>query len=234
MLGSNHRCRAEGERGSLHEPLLSAELWDAEVDGERRHPGGTVRSRWRRCRYAASQKNEASTVWISPREVCVFQCCCLLSVMCVRVCSGTELTFNYNLECLGNGKTVCKCGAPNCSGFLGVRPKVSGGTHIWLNVWGTSWVRTLLEKSSLNHFPPFQTRTTLLHPTTKVVNWRGGATAGGGRRSWWPKKERTSVSAAETEDRWFPARNLAVPKFTTPTVSTSPRGQQVGGFASAQ
>lgn len=38
--------------------------------------------------------------------------------------SDVELTFNYNLECLGNGKTVCKCGAPNCSGFLGVRPKV--------------------------------------------------------------------------------------------------------------
>ncbi|KAJ8348446.1 hypothetical protein SKAU_G00270350 [Synaphobranchus kaupii] len=37
--------------------------------------------------------------------------------------TGTELTFNYNLECLGSGKTVCKCGAPNCSGFLGVRPK---------------------------------------------------------------------------------------------------------------
>ncbi|XP_036932609.1 histone-lysine N-methyltransferase, H3 lysine-36 specific [Acanthopagrus latus] len=36
---------------------------------------------------------------------------------------GVELNFNYNLECLGNGKTVCKCGAPNCSGFLGVRPK---------------------------------------------------------------------------------------------------------------
>uniref|UniRef100_A0A3P9IB78 Histone-lysine N-methyltransferase, H3 lysine-36 specific n=2 Tax=Oryzias latipes TaxID=8090 RepID=A0A3P9IB78_ORYLA len=41
----------------------------------------------------------------------------------VDVKAGTELTFNYNLECLGNGKTVCKCGAPNCSGFLGVRPK---------------------------------------------------------------------------------------------------------------
>nr|XP_056708915.1 histone-lysine N-methyltransferase, H3 lysine-36 specific isoform X2 [Euleptes europaea] len=40
-----------------------------------------------------------------------------------NVKAGTELTFNYNLECLGNGKTVCKCGAPNCSGFLGVRPK---------------------------------------------------------------------------------------------------------------
>ena len=47
----------------------------------------------------------------------------------VCICAGTELTFNYNLECLGNGKTVCKCGAPNCSGFLGVRPKVRGKTH---------------------------------------------------------------------------------------------------------
>ncbi|XP_042313013.1 histone-lysine N-methyltransferase NSD2 isoform X3 [Sceloporus undulatus] len=37
--------------------------------------------------------------------------------------TGTELTFNYNLDCLGNEKTVCKCGAPNCSGFLGDRPK---------------------------------------------------------------------------------------------------------------
>uniref|UniRef100_A0AAQ5ZR60 Histone-lysine N-methyltransferase, H3 lysine-36 specific n=1 Tax=Amphiprion ocellaris TaxID=80972 RepID=A0AAQ5ZR60_AMPOC len=43
----------------------------------------------------------------------------------VDISAGTELTFNYNLECLGNGKTVCKCGAPNCSGFLGVRPKVN-------------------------------------------------------------------------------------------------------------
>lgn len=38
--------------------------------------------------------------------------------------AGTELTFNYNLDCLGNEKTVCRCGAPNCSGFLGDRPKV--------------------------------------------------------------------------------------------------------------
>lgn len=37
-----------------------------------------------------------------------------------------ELTFNYNLDCLGNGRTECHCGADNCSGFLGVRPKVSG------------------------------------------------------------------------------------------------------------
>uniref|UniRef100_A0A4W4H785 Nuclear receptor binding SET domain protein 2 n=1 Tax=Electrophorus electricus TaxID=8005 RepID=A0A4W4H785_ELEEL len=39
--------------------------------------------------------------------------------------AGTELTFNYNLDCLGNEKTVCRCGAPNCSGFLGDRPKIT-------------------------------------------------------------------------------------------------------------
>uniref|UniRef100_G3VX70 Histone-lysine N-methyltransferase NSD2 n=1 Tax=Sarcophilus harrisii TaxID=9305 RepID=G3VX70_SARHA len=39
--------------------------------------------------------------------------------------AGTELTFNYNLDCLGNEKTVCRCGASNCSGFLGDRPKNS-------------------------------------------------------------------------------------------------------------
>ncbi|XP_062842786.1 histone-lysine N-methyltransferase, H3 lysine-36 specific isoform X2 [Trichomycterus rosablanca] len=41
----------------------------------------------------------------------------------IDIPAGVELTFNYNLECVGSGKTVCKCGAPNCSGFLGVRPK---------------------------------------------------------------------------------------------------------------
>ncbi|RUS83107.1 hypothetical protein EGW08_009139 [Elysia chlorotica] len=38
---------------------------------------------------------------------------------------GSELTFNYNLECLGNEKKACVCGADNCSGFLGVRPKAN-------------------------------------------------------------------------------------------------------------
>ena len=36
--------------------------------------------------------------------------------------AGTELTFNYNLDCRGNEKTRCVCGQPNCSGFIGVRP----------------------------------------------------------------------------------------------------------------
>jgi hypothetical protein len=35
--------------------------------------------------------------------------------------AGTELTFNYNLECAGLDKKPCMCGAPNCSGFIGVK-----------------------------------------------------------------------------------------------------------------
>ncbi|XP_058175034.1 nuclear receptor binding SET domain protein-like [Anopheles ziemanni] len=32
---------------------------------------------------------------------------------------GEELTFNYNLESLGNKKRVCLCGTSKCSGFIG-------------------------------------------------------------------------------------------------------------------
>lgn len=39
--------------------------------------------------------------------------------------AGSELNFNYNLESLGNEKKECHCGAPNCSGFIGVRPKTA-------------------------------------------------------------------------------------------------------------
>uniref|UniRef100_A0AAX7U860 Histone-lysine N-methyltransferase NSD3 n=1 Tax=Astatotilapia calliptera TaxID=8154 RepID=A0AAX7U860_ASTCA len=38
--------------------------------------------------------------------------------------AGTELTFNYNLHCVGNRRTSCHCGSDNCSGFLGVQPSV--------------------------------------------------------------------------------------------------------------
>ncbi|CAF0761428.1 unnamed protein product [Brachionus calyciflorus] len=40
--------------------------------------------------------------------------------------ASTELTFNYNLDCLSNEKAVCRCGAKNCSGFIGERPKTNG------------------------------------------------------------------------------------------------------------
>uniref|UniRef100_A0A3Q2D8J0 Histone-lysine N-methyltransferase NSD3 n=1 Tax=Cyprinodon variegatus TaxID=28743 RepID=A0A3Q2D8J0_CYPVA len=36
--------------------------------------------------------------------------------------AGTELTFNYNLHCVGNRRMSCHCGSNNCSGFLGVQP----------------------------------------------------------------------------------------------------------------
>lgn len=39
------------------------------------------------------------------------------------IAAGEELTFNYNLDCLGNEKRPCLCGSPRCSGFIGVRPK---------------------------------------------------------------------------------------------------------------
>ena len=40
------------------------------------------------------------------------------------ISAGSELTFNYNLECVGTDKKKCQCGAPNCSGFIGTKVKV--------------------------------------------------------------------------------------------------------------
>ena len=37
--------------------------------------------------------------------------------------AGTELTFDYQLDSLGNEKKECLCGSQNCSGFIGVRSK---------------------------------------------------------------------------------------------------------------
>eukprot|EP00057_Strongylocentrotus_purpuratus_P010549 XP_011665023.1 PREDICTED: histone-lysine N-methyltransferase NSD2 isoform X2 [Strongylocentrotus purpuratus] len=42
-----------------------------------------------------------------------------------NIAAGNEISFNYNLDCLGNEKKRCECGAPNCSGFIGVRPKTA-------------------------------------------------------------------------------------------------------------
>lgn len=37
--------------------------------------------------------------------------------------AGTELTFNYNLDCRGNELLKCRCNSENCSGFIGIPPK---------------------------------------------------------------------------------------------------------------
>ena len=36
---------------------------------------------------------------------------------------GSELTFNYQLETIGEDKKKCLCGAVNCSGLMGDKPK---------------------------------------------------------------------------------------------------------------
>lgn len=36
---------------------------------------------------------------------------------------GTELTFDYHLDSLGNDKKKCLCGSRNCSGYLGIKSK---------------------------------------------------------------------------------------------------------------
>uniref|UniRef100_A0AAR5P0M7 Histone-lysine N-methyltransferase n=1 Tax=Dendroctonus ponderosae TaxID=77166 RepID=A0AAR5P0M7_DENPD len=38
--------------------------------------------------------------------------------------AGSELTFNYNFEVVGQEKKVCKCGAKACSGFIGGKVKL--------------------------------------------------------------------------------------------------------------
>ena len=42
---------------------------------------------------------------------------------------GTELTFNYNMDCLGNSKLKCKCNSPSCSGYIGMKP-LKGASNI--------------------------------------------------------------------------------------------------------
>ena len=40
---------------------------------------------------------------------------------CVDIAAGTELTFDYHLDSLGNEKKQCLCGSKNCSGFMGLK-----------------------------------------------------------------------------------------------------------------
>jgi len=43
---------------------------------------------------------------------------------CQNIAAGTELTFDYQLDCLGNERKQCLCGSKNCSGFLGLKSKL--------------------------------------------------------------------------------------------------------------
>ena len=39
------------------------------------------------------------------------------------ISDGSELTFNYQFEAMGEVKQACLCGAKNCSGYIGEKPK---------------------------------------------------------------------------------------------------------------
>ena len=43
---------------------------------------------------------------------------------------GSELTFNYNMDCLGNSKLKCKCNSPSCSGYIGMKPLKGGSSNL--------------------------------------------------------------------------------------------------------
>lgn len=57
---------------------------------------------------------------------------------------GSELTFNYNFDCYGNEKTACRCRSENCSGYLGVRPKVWAALYLLRYLNGLSCVAVCL------------------------------------------------------------------------------------------
>ncbi|KAH9528291.1 Histone-lysine N-methyltransferase, H3 lysine-36 and H4 lysine-20 specific [Dermatophagoides farinae] len=67
--------------------------------------------------------------------------------------AGTELTFNYNLDCYGFEQMECKCGSDNCTGFIGgSRPNGNGnGSNVNKNgkriTNGSSSSTTVVSKS---------------------------------------------------------------------------------------
>ena len=48
--------------------------------------------------------------------------------------ADAELVFNYNLESIGNDMKPCMCGAPNCSGYIGVKVNKVSRSEMWLAV----------------------------------------------------------------------------------------------------
>jgi len=60
---------------------------------------------------------------------CMYHCNCFFgmnqhALLMIFVFSGSELTFNYHMDCFGGEKVRCRCNSSICSRYLGVRPKV--------------------------------------------------------------------------------------------------------------
>lgn len=132
--------------------------------------------------------------------------------------TGAELTFNYNLHCVGNRRMSCHCGSDNCSGFLGVQPTVRAFT-------------------ASSHTPKFRFSLSKPECLTPLVF--------SSRASWWWRKRRrprtprwsrrsgssgwrgnthtsTSVFVVEKEENWWCVTGKTVRKHITFCVSTSP------------
>lgn len=119
FIGSGHRRRAKGQLVAVYKPQLQPKLWNTEVDGKRRRTHRTLRPLWHRHRWVST----GSSMLSCPLIFLPLRANRMTSVR-GNVLTGTELTFNYNLHCVGNRRTTCNCGSDNCSGFLGVQPTV--------------------------------------------------------------------------------------------------------------
>lgn len=137
--------------------------------------------------------------------------------------TGTELTFNYNLHCVGNRRMSCHCGSNNCSGFLGVQPAVRTFTSAFL-------------RANLALKAPHLTLFILLSVSSRVLLWwrrrrrpkppswsqRSGSC---GRRA--NTHTSTSVSAAGKVESWWCVTGRIVRKRIICCVSTSPNHHTV-------
>ena len=82
---------------------------------------------WRGCKKRMTMQNQQKSNAKKNKNVqssgSMIQTCCKIHSSHSLI-SGQELTFNYNFDCLGNEQTKCQCASENCSGYLGVKPKV--------------------------------------------------------------------------------------------------------------
>ncbi|XP_050314892.1 uncharacterized protein LOC126749239 isoform X3 [Anthonomus grandis grandis] len=67
----------------------------------------------------------------------------------------SELTFNYNLAVVGQEKKPCKCGASNCSGFIGVKPEKAEALPLELRKSRKSGKKRTLAPSPSTTSPSF-------------------------------------------------------------------------------
>ncbi|XP_061506543.1 nuclear receptor binding SET domain protein [Anopheles gambiae] len=79
--------------------------------------------------------------------------------------AGEELTFNYNLESLGNNKRVCLCGAGKCSGFIGEKYRPPNKKDIVISMKSERSLKNGKKRVKIR-----RTKTTLTQKTTRNLS----------------------------------------------------------------